>query len=196
MFEEHFEYVLDLEDLAHPGWTQIREVLLFTLGIVVCITMKGFTSASTVNSHDINRRSLSECLNLVTIISFILRYLEIYCLLMSCFWTAARHLHFLQESVKRLEMASLWFTAAQLSVKVHFVVLDTITILTVITVDLHANKFSRIELILRKSDFTTGLRGAERHKSSNFANDLQSIVLWHNFLRRLVDVDSTTTTEG
>ena len=93
-------------------------------------------------------------------------------------------------------MASLWFTAAQLSEKVHFVILDTITILTVITVNLHANKFSRIELILRKSNFTAGLRGAERHESSNFANDLQSIVLWYNFLSRLVYVDSTTTTES
>ena len=93
-------------------------------------------------------------------------------------------------------MASLWLTAAQLSEKVHFVVLDTIAILTIITIDLHANHLSWIELILRKSDFTTGLRGSERHESSNLADDLKSVVLWLNFLRRLVDVDATTTTEG
>ena len=113
MFEEHFEYVLDLEDLAHPGWTQVRDVLLvFTIRVVVCITMQSSTSASTIDCHDINRGSISECLDLVTVVSFIFRYLKLDHLLLSFLWTAARHFHLLKKRVKRLEMASLWFSAA------------------------------------------------------------------------------------
>lgn len=112
MFEEHFEYVLDLEDLAHPGWTQVRDVLLaITLGVVVCITMQSSTSASTINCHDINRGSLSECLDLITIVSFKIRYLKLDHLLLSFLWTAARHFHLFQKRVKCLEMTSLWFSA-------------------------------------------------------------------------------------
>ena len=142
------------------------------------------------------RGSIPEAPNLITVVCLHQRYLEPDTLLLTFLRTTSRHLHFLEKRVECFIMAFFWLSAAQLPEQVEFVVLNTIAILGVITVNDNVYHLSRVVLIIHKSHFTARLRSAKRHEPSYFAYDLHFVVLELNFLCRLVNIDIATTAES